>query len=351
MSKNLLKSLPQRPQIAIIRLDNIGDHVMGSGFLKGLKHCLPNAIVTLFTSKCSSGLYEHCPYIDRFIVWPQGQDKTNWGRFDLVINPRFAEDYYKAGEFARALGAPKRVAFHQVNEATNAFYTHLVTAPDTHHVAEYANILLHALFGVNLNVVPETWHSEHDLQEARRKLLERGWNSQKPMLVLAPGASEKHRIWPLRHVSRLIKKLNDEQGIQVMIVGSAQEAETWAGLHRGACANKFIDGIGKFTLTELAACFRLTNLFVGTDSGPKHMAAASKLPVIEIGYFPDDWPSLARGMWTSGTCWGPYKAKGESLRPQAAPDLTKEAVYAGKSIAAIPPKTVFSSIQKFWPAK
>ncbi len=44
--------------------------------------------------------------------------------------------------------------------------------------------------------------------------------------------------------------------------------------------DKIIDAIGKTSLGELAALLKKANLFIGTDSGPSHVASAVKTPSI-----------------------------------------------------------------------
>lgn len=359
-----INSLQNNPMIAVVRLDNIGDHVLSSGFLKGLRLQLPHAHITVFVSEFSKKLYEHCPHIDRLIVWPllinlskpeeiildalkEIESFCLW-QFDIVINPRFGEDFYQAAELAKALGAPIRIAFEQKKEDTNKLYTHLVTSSDNQHVSEYANILLQALFGEQEHFVPEVWYGKFDESQAHKKLLEAGWNGIDELLMLAPGARDAYRALPLKTVMELIERLHEEHHICVVIVGGSDESEKWNKLNELMSAEKYINAVGLFTLSELAACFHFTKtkLFVGTDSGPKHIAAAAGLEVIEIGYFPKNWPSLARGMWASGECWQAFGVNGESIRPETL--FSQAEVFNGLAISSITSSRIVASINEFW---
>jgi ADP-heptose:LPS heptosyltransferase len=359
-----IKSLQNNLMIAVVRLDNIGDHVLSSGFLKGLRLQLPQAHITVFVSECSKELYEHCPHIDRLIVWPlvinlskpdeiildtlKDIDSFSLGTFDIVINPRFGEDFYQAAKLVQKLGAPIRIAFEQKKEDTNALYSHLVTSSDNQHASEYSNILYQALFGEQEYFVPEVWYRKIDESQAHKKLLDLGWNGVDELLVLAPGASAGYRVLPLNIVMELIEKLHDEHHICVVIVGGSDELEKWNKLNELISAEKYINAVGLFTLSEFVACchFTKTKLFVGTDSGPKHIAAAAGLEVIEVGFFPKNWPSLARGMWTSGDCWRAIGVHTESIRPETL--FSQEEVFSGQAISSITSSRILASINKFW---
>lgn len=360
-----LELLKNSPIVAVIRLDNIGDHVLSSGFLKGLRLQLPCSHITMFVSECSKELYQHCNYIDRLIVWPlqatlgdedlstfdrfKKKNIFSYGQFDIVINPRFGEDFYQAYELAKELGAPMRIAFEQEKSDVNAFYTHLVTSPDNQHASEYANILLKALFGKQEHFVPEIWYGKNDEKQSHKKLLDAGWNGVDELLILSPSASAAHRVLPINTVTELIERLHDELHIRVVVVGGTEDLVKWDKLGELVSAKKYINAIGLFTLPEFAASCRWAKLFVGTDSGPKHIVAATGLPVVEIGYFPQTWPSLARGIWTSGKCWEACGVNSESILP--APVFSQSEVFNGQSISSISSSTILATVSKFWCAK
>src|SRR5690348_15693380 len=98
-------------RIAVVRLDSLGDHVLGSGFLTALRSCYTDSRITLVLPAGLADLYARCRTVDDLRPIPYwGHDLRHrerldqvigdlgaHGPFDLVINPRFAEDYYRAG--------------------------------------------------------------------------------------------------------------------------------------------------------------------------------------------------------------------------------------------------------------
>jgi hypothetical protein len=45
------------------------------------------------------------------------------------------------------------------------------------------------------------------------------------------------------------------------------------------------------------------------------MAAATGIPVIELGWVPVNYPRSSRGAGTAGWCWAPWSLRGISVRP------------------------------------
>lgn len=347
-------------EVGIIRLDNIGDHVLGSGFVRGLRTQLPQARITLFTRPETASLYQHCPCIDRCVALqglaPPGmpasaRDRNRLGapapctdRYDLVVNPRFARDYYGAGAIAQRLAATRAVAFRQQEAADNACYSELVDAPGGVHVAEYSNILLGHLFGQPLRHAPEVWTHPLHRQRVVRLLRQRGWNGQDDILLIAPGASEPLRAWPEHRLLALIREIIHAARGLVVLIGSVQERSRYPGLRH--CRHPLlVDAMGLFSLSELAACCGLASLFIGTDSGPKHIAAAAGLRVIEINHLPRDIDAEIEARWPTGRCWSAYGVESVQIRPQGA--YTEADILAGKTIAAVTSAQVMEEIDHF----
>ncbi len=354
---HVLGHLPSSLSIAVVRLDNIGDHVLGSDFFKGLRLQFPNAHITAFVSKVSQGLYLRCPYINHLVVIPVDtgsqasssnvnaaieQVKRRFsGQFYLTFNPRFGEDFYDASRLITAIGAPLRIAFEQNDSDVNAAYTHLVPAPDHQHAAQYSGHMLKWIFKKHFSCSPEVWWNEEDQRSARHKIEAAGWDTAEPLLILAAGASNHYRIWPDRHVQALGDKVAEHGLGRILQVGGDVDTPRDHGKQR-MMSNGAIDGVGLLSLAEFAATCHLSKLFIGTDSGPKHIAAAAGLDIIEIGYLPSNRPSQTRGRWTSGECWQAWHARSMTIKPNLA--FTDEEIFNGTSIESITPSQVLAAI-------
>lgn len=92
-----------------------------------------------------------------------------------------------------------------------------------------------------------------------------------PLVVVHPGAGTQAKRWPVTYWRRLIDSLREE-GFFVAMIG-AEEDRPFSGMirHRPGV----IDLTGKLQLTETLALLDRSELFIGVDSGPAHLAAVT----------------------------------------------------------------------------
>ena len=101
----------------------------------------------------------------------------------------------------------------------------------------------------------------------------------KDYAILNPGAGWGAKQWPPERYGEVAKGLAGRSGLRSMInFGPGEEdlakaAESASG---GAAVAM------SFTLTELIAATRQARLFIGGDTGPLHLAAAMRVPVVGI---------------------------------------------------------------------
>jgi ADP-heptose:LPS heptosyltransferase len=115
------------------------------------------------------------------------------------------------------------------------------------------------------------------LPEALARLFER------PVACVHPGAGNEMKQWPEQHFIALIELLMTEAGVNVVLVGGADEIEIgdriMSALNRPAGVGSVI---GELSLAALTALLSRCALYVGNDSGPKHIAAAVGIPTVGI---------------------------------------------------------------------
>jgi ADP-heptose:LPS heptosyltransferase len=96
-----------------------------------------------------------------------------------------------------------------------------------------------------------------------------------PLVAVHPGATDPRRRWPSYRLGELGAEL-DARGARVVLLGgpgdAALVAEIRAGL--GDAAGRAVDLAGRLTLPGMVGVLERADLFVGNDSGPRHLAEA-----------------------------------------------------------------------------
>jgi ADP-heptose:LPS heptosyltransferase len=332
--------------IAVVRLDNLGDHVLGAGVLRALKDRYTGAKLAMVVPLNLVELYARCPFVDAIVPLPDFKEYllrhgsrdyacntpalakllqrlSSAGKFDLVVHSRFSEDYFAAGAICAALAAPgaRIVGFRQSRSPLrdydpNRYYTDLIDAPETMHTAEYASVIASRTIGAHVGASPEIWTSPEDWT----RVSVGGSLVPGAFVTVGVGSSQRYKVPSLEVYSRLLNYLVATPYCTVLVGtrGEAGFAEAVRETVSEQQRDRVVSMAGKLLLPELGALLREARLYVGPDAGPKHMAAAARIPVVEIGFVPADYPALSRGWQSAGKCWGPWNTPFRTVHPDSA---------------------------------
>jgi heptosyltransferase-2 len=76
--------------------------------------------------------------------------------------------------------------------------------------------------------------------------------------------------------------LADDDHTGIILVGNEKEAGIGRDILEKVKRKNVIDAIGKTTISQAAAIIHLSDLFIGNDSGPLHIASVLKIPSVAI---------------------------------------------------------------------
>ncbi|HUP28391.1 MAG TPA: glycosyltransferase family 9 protein, partial [Chloroflexia bacterium] len=109
-----------------------------------------------------------------------------------------------------------------------------------------------------------------------------------PLIGLHPGGEGLwgRKRWPVGNFVRVADGLDRLAGAHIMIMGGKDDIPLARQIEQRTKAS-VINAAGQTTLGETAALASMCSLFIGNDSSPLHIAAASGTPVIGI-YGPTD---------------------------------------------------------------
>ena len=209
-------------------------------------------------------------------TWEQmaaGLSELRAGQYQVAVDFQGA---VRSALMARWSGAPVIFGVAQPREnVASMFYTRQVIAHGM-HIVEQNFCLAEAIAGHSLEMPRvEFPHDESAEQECERRL--RALDSR-DFVLLNPGAGWGAKQWPAERYGQVARHLADE-GLRSLInfgpgeEGLAQEVEAASG----DTAKRIV-----LSLTQLIALTRRARLFIGGDTGPLHLAAALRIPVIGI---------------------------------------------------------------------
>lgn len=102
-------------------------------------------------------------------------------------------------------------------------------------------------------------------------------------VVIHAGAGHDRRLWPARRWAQIIEYISAELKVPVTVIEGPQDSKMTREI--AAHSSQPFHILSK-PLSVISGHLAHAELFVGTDSGPKHIASALNVPVIEISCHP-----------------------------------------------------------------
>ena len=305
--------LQQLRRVLIVQLDEIGDVVMTTPLLREARRNLPNSKISLLVTSTTFNLVECCPYVDEVLDFGQIRSggvnaikaplkslraarRQLWKRqFDLAIVPRWDEDVHQAIFAAYFSGSTFRLGYSErVNERKallNKGYDRLLSHPildrSIQHEVDHDLGVLTLLDADIQSHDLELWTTSLDEQRAIEIVAEASTERSKIRVAFCPGAAAANRMWPIAGYLELGKRLQKEYGAHIFVIGGPSDTQ----LGKTICSSigeGVTDLTGRTTLRETYALLKRCHLYIGSDTGPMHIAAAAQIPVIEISCHPKD---------------------------------------------------------------
>jgi ADP-heptose:LPS heptosyltransferase len=276
---------PEPRKILVLQLQQIGDSVLFTPALRALRAHFPAARIDLLVNRVSRQFHKKTRYADRLIdapSWHAGAGGTRlWPmrsvvrrlraeRYDLVIAD-ITQQSFKYSLLAYLVGARESLGF----DIRHRGFLHTLQVPfrpDANWV-ECNLDLIRALGATALDPREEICFDDADVGHVERLLAEEGIGSEAPLVVVHTGANWQSRTWYAERWAALADRLHERAGANVVFVGTKQEEPEVIEIRRRMHAPS-VSLIGRTDVPQLAALLRRSDLFIGTDSGPRHMAGA-----------------------------------------------------------------------------
>jgi heptosyltransferase-1 len=286
------------PRILLVRLSAIGDVIQALPVACALRERFPKAFLAWLVEERAAALLRAHEAIDELITVPRYYLKSPravWQlrrrlrqlRFDVALD---AQGLSKSAFAAWLSAAPRRIGFGKPwgREISPWINTELVDTAGLHIIER--NLKLLSPLGIESArvrfQVPEDPAARENAEHIiRRHMLEEGF------AIINPGAGWPSKLWPLDRYAAVAAHLGNAWNLPALVI--------WAGAKEKQMAQSIVEGsegqarlAPNTTLAELAALARRTRLFIGSDTGPLHLAAAVGARCVGL-YGP--WPAAIHG--------------------------------------------------------
>lgn len=289
-------------RILLVRLRQIGDVVFTTPAIHALRRRFRDAHLAYIVEPAAAPVVLHNPNLNDVIIAPRARGlsglmadvelgrRLKAARYDIAID-------FHGGPRASLLtwlsGAPVRIGYEIAGRGW--MYTRRIARPRElrrRHSVENQWDLLNALdIGPpERSIDPVEMPADAATTAAvEARLRQNGVGAHDQIVVVHVSAGNPFRRWPIEHFVALIAKLAaDDLTRRFVVTSGPSEGDAASRVIAGARsalghdAAERVVSCGELSLAELRALLDRAALYIGGDSGPLHIAATTKVPIVGL---------------------------------------------------------------------
>ena len=296
-------------RILVVKLDHLGDTLLATPALRALRESWPGVPIDAVVHPGSGVLLEGSLLVDRVFAYDSPRFRRGAGagdaergerdrqdallrllapeRYDWVLE--FRGDEWTAGPLLRALRPVRRHDRGTVRvldwlSRRMGRLRGRKPAPPLHEID--TNL---AIVRPTLSRWPDTprveappWpHAALELERVARDLAP-GFDPRRPYAVIQLGATWAPRAWRAERFGAVAAALRTAYDASVVVIGAAEEAPLRAAFLAGGGPADSAFFFGALSIPAVGALLRRAGLFVGSDGGMAHLAAACGTPSLVL---------------------------------------------------------------------
>ena len=276
------------PRILLVRLSAIGDCVLTVPLVHALRDQFPDAHLCWLVDERAAPLLDGLSGLDELLVIPRRWHRSLPSilgirralcqrKFDLTIDP---QSLTKSGLLSFLSGAAQRVCFASpVGRELGPWLGNVRLRPTKEHLVEQT-LQIMELLGLRIPTkvrfdLPTYPGTDNILQFIKVAI-----GRAQQYAIINVGAGWPSKLWSADRFAAVSRYLGQECGIASVVVWHGEErdmavevvSQSGGHAHLAPATN----------LRELATLSRSARLFIGSDTGPLHLAAAVGTPCVGL---------------------------------------------------------------------
>lgn len=276
-------------KILIIRLRRIGDIIMTTPAISALRKGFPNAFISYVVEKPYRELVEGHPELDNVIVLERKQGIKN---FLMLVRAIRKEKYDVVLDFHGGPRASLITLFskaklkigYKIKYRNFIYHIKLARKPESgqlHSVESHINFV--RAMGVDVKTPPllNIPHARKDEAEKVKKFIKENGLEGYKILTIHIGAGNEFRYWGNDNWIKLINLLTKRSEVKTVLIGAYEDKQAEEEILKES-KHSPLSLVGKLNLREVKELISHSSLFVGSDSGPMHIAASTSTPIVAL---------------------------------------------------------------------
>jgi 3-deoxy-D-manno-octulosonic-acid transferase/heptosyltransferase-1 len=295
----------QPSKVLIIRLGSVGDVVRTLPALRALRENFPSAHIAWLVEEKAKGILEGNPDLDQIILFPRRKIVRGFlnpltflsalreplrfiknlrkMKFDLVLD---FHGIFKSGFISFLSGTRLRIGFSRgFCKEFDYIFNNCRANPENLSLNRIEkNLFLLSPLGIepveHESVIPV---SDDDRKRIDEFFLTQTIENHQPLIAIHPGTSPTtpYKRWDEERYARLAEILIEKYHVHIILTWGPGEFSIIKNI-ASQMKHKPLIACETENLRQLAEIFRRCNLYIGSDTGPMHIAASVRTPVVAI---------------------------------------------------------------------
>ena len=283
---------PQNPaRVLLLRLERIGDLLMAIPAIADARAAAPNAEIELVVGSWNAGVARRIRGINKVHVvdapW-LARDATGSGAaaligtalgwrtrgYDIALN--FEPDVRSNAMLALS-GAQWTAGYRSAGGG--ALLDQALDYQPQHHTADNARRLVRSALGqggpadlAGLDIPIEAQNHAAQILAGRTR----------PFVAMHAAGGREVKQWDPARFATVARRLIEDRGATLVLTGGPGDAAIVEGVKRGLPISNVIDVSNLSDLLSVAAVLERCDLMITGDTGPMHLAAAVRTPIVAV---------------------------------------------------------------------
>lgn len=281
-------------KILAIKFRTLGDTVLLTAPLLQVKKHFPQSKIHVAVTSTWAPILKNHPAVDKIWEYQRREEtaarakaitlmalKLRKEKYDLVLNFHASPS---SSMLAFSTGAKVRAIHFHGHQHKNRYST--LQIPGKGEVKPNIERDMDVIRALNKEIpkglLPQIFLTPQEVQTGEDRVFQK-LKLKRPLLSMGLGASRVTKMWPVERYAEIALRWCKEKKGSVLALGSPDEISLVENfLSKTSSEKNQIQAITDLSLRELASVLKASDLFVGNDSGPKHMAIAVGIPTVSL---------------------------------------------------------------------
>ena len=270
--------------ILIIQTAFLGDVILSTPVVRGLRKIFPDANIDVLTIPVASIIFQHNPHVRQAIEFDKKSPVKKLFSVQRLIKQLRRNHYDIAISIQSSLTSSLLMLLGKIPQRVGFHFQKMVTIPVSHekglHIRDRYLRLLTPFSKETFDNQTELFWTEKEQLRAQQ-VFDLKSNPSDRAIGIAPGSVWQTKMWLKDYYIALIDRLADAP-IAIFLIGGAADKALCEEIKQRSGNKKVINVAGDLSILESAALIQKLDLMVTNDSAPLHIANAVKTDVLAI---------------------------------------------------------------------